>query len=352
MLGALLAVVGIVAHYRLNGRKISAAAALIVAVLIAYATLVRANAVFATAPLAALLLPTRKSPMLSAGIVVMGTAAMLALAPVINHHLLRAERSDVVKSEPLFDLAGIAVRTPPDASSPFTPQERAQLLNRRCVQAFFWDSLTDPEGCEDVTERLLDQPARRLYQELARAALPHPLAYAAHRATHWNSTERWLVPPDLPEASPPDEAEQNDLRLSGPKGPATAAWQQAAAVEAGTPLGWPIAWTVVAALLLPAAWRRRGEPAASTALAMIVSVLTLEASFLVISIASDLRYHLWSMTASALVLILLSDRFRSSRVFAVSAAILALVVAGGVVARRTLPPAPDSYEAMVRAPSG
>jgi phosphate starvation-inducible membrane PsiE len=85
---------------------------------------------------------------------------------------------------------------------------------------------------------------------------------------------------------------------------------------------------------------------------MIVSVLTLEASFLVISIASDLRYHLWSMTASALVLILLSDRFRSSRVFAVSAAILALVVAGGVVARRTLPPAPDSYEAMVRAPSG
>jgi hypothetical protein len=81
--------------------------------------------------------------------------------------------------------------------------------------------------------------------------------------------------------------------------------------------------------------------------------LTLEASFLVISIASDLRYHLWSMAASALALILLSDRIAQSRRSSmISGALLALVIGGGLIARSTLPPAPDTYEAMIKAPSG
>ncbi len=52
MLGALMAATGIVAHYRLPGRPVPIAAAALVALLIAYATLVRANALFATVPFA------------------------------------------------------------------------------------------------------------------------------------------------------------------------------------------------------------------------------------------------------------------------------------------------------------
>jgi len=51
MLGALLAAVGIVAHYRLQRRRIPLAAIAAATILIAYATFVRANAIFATAPL-------------------------------------------------------------------------------------------------------------------------------------------------------------------------------------------------------------------------------------------------------------------------------------------------------------
>jgi hypothetical protein len=352
MLGALLAAVGIVAYYRLQQRSIPPAAVVAAAILIAYATFVRANAAFATAPLIALLLPTRHRPLLGGAVAVGGAALAIALAPVINHDLLRAEPSDVAKSEPLFDLAGIAVRTPSDAPSPFTRAERTEIAARHCVKPFFWDSLTDPAGCEDATERLLTNPADRLYLELARAAAAHPFAYAAHRLAHWNSTERWLVPPNLPDAGPPAEAEANGFGLAGPQDSAAFTWQDAATAEAATPLGWPIVWTVVAGLLAPVAWRRRSEPEGGLALALLASALTLEASFLAISIASDLRYHLWPMAASALALILLCDRIDWRRRTTIAAAVLlAAIAAAGVFARASLPPAPSSYEQMIRSPS-
>ena len=105
--------------------------------------------------------------------------------------------------------------------------------------------------------------------------------------------------------------------------------------------------------LLPAAWRRREDHAGGLALSLLASALSLEASFLVISIASDLRYHLWPMAASALALILLSDRLALKRWEWITAATaLLLVVAGGAYARATLPQAPDSYQGMLQSSPG
>jgi hypothetical protein len=353
MLGALIASIGIVAHWRLRGRSLPRVATAAMVLLIAYATLVRANASFATVPLAVLLLPARRSALASLALALVGGAAILLLQPLINHGLLHAEPSDVAKSEPIFDLAGIAVRTPEEPWSAFTASERQEIIDRHCSKAFFWDSLTDPTGCADATERAMKASAGQLYLQLAREAALHPIAYAHHRLAHWNSTERWLVAPGLPDAGPPVEAEPNDLGLGTPANPIAPAWQDAAAAEAATLLGWPIVWTTVALALLPAAWRRRNEAAGSLALALLVSAITLEASFLVISIASDLRYHLWPMTASAVALILLSDDLRlRRREWIAGSAALALVIAGGIAARQSLPWAPDSYEAMVHAASG
>jgi hypothetical protein len=197
------------------------------------------------------------------------------------------------------------------------------------------------------------KPAGQLYLELARAVARHPVAYVDHRLAHWNSTERWMVAPGLPDAAPPVEAEPNDLGLETPPSPVAAGWQDMAAIEAATPFGWPIVWTLVALLLVPTAWGRRADPAGSLALALLASAIALEASFLAISIASDLRYHLWSMTASALALILLSDRPGLNRMKLVAAAtLLAFVVGGGLAARSSVPRAPDSYEGMINAASG
>jgi hypothetical protein len=352
MLGALLAAFGIVAHYRLDDRRAPAGAIAVVALLLTYATLVRSNAVFSTVPLV-MLLSSRPRTMVARGMAaIVAVLVVLAVSPSINHRLFGASPSGVAKSQPLFDLAAISVATP-GSSSPFTSSERAQLAARHCVKDFFWDPIGDPAACGPVSARLNGQSEADLYIELARSAAAHPLVYAVHRLRHWNSTERWLVAPNLPDAAPPVEAEPNDLGLTSPSSPIAAAWQDAAAVEAATPLGWPIFWTLVGLLLLPGAWRRRSDPAGALALALLTSALTLEASFLVVSIASDLRYHLWSMAAPALALILMSNDLRlSRREWIVGTAVLLLVIAGGITTRASLPPAPDTYEGMIHAASG
>jgi hypothetical protein len=352
MAGALICAFGIVMHYRLEQRRIPLIASALAALLVGYATLVRANAIFAAAPLVTLLLPRPTSVIARGATALVAIATVLLASPFLDHRLLGAEPSGVAKSQALFDLAAIAIATP-RSPSPFTAAERREIARRHCVKSYFWDPLGEPSACGPLTQRLQNQSERALYADLARAIVEHPLAYAEHRLRHWNSTERWLVPPNLQEAAPPDEAEDNDLGLITPASSLMPAWQSLAAVEAGTPLGWPIVWTLIALLVAPAAWRRRGEAAGGLALALVASVLTLESSFLLISVASDFRYHLWSVAASALALILLSDNLRLRRAaFIAGVVVLGFVVGGGLITRWTLPAAPDSYEAMIAAPSG
>ncbi|HJP69946.1 MAG TPA: hypothetical protein VJ846_13700 [Sphingomicrobium sp.] len=352
MLGALLAACGIVAHYRLDGRRVPAAAALLAALLIGYASLVRANALFATIPLAFLLLPrpTALGPKALTALLTIGV--LLGVTPWINLHVFGAQPSGVAASQPLFDLAAIASDTP-GSVAPFTPAERAQIIRRHCVKAFFWDPVSDPGECGPITQRANSLPQSELYIDLARAAAAHPFAYLMHRLKHWNSTERWLIPPGRIDAAPPDEAEANDLSLETPPSPLVPVWQDFAGWEERTPVGWPIFWTTLSILLLPLAFRRRGEPAGSLAFALLVSALSLEASFLFISIASDLRYHTWPMTASALGLILLSTgEGLTRRGWMISAALVLMVAAGGVITRSSLPLAPSSYQAMLHGSAG
>ena len=352
MLGALLAAVAIIMHYRLASKRLPKAAMLTAALLIVYATLVRANALFATIPLAVFLAPGPRSifwKVLLAGSIVI---VVLGIEPAINTRLLGATSSGVAKSQPMFDLAAIAADTS-NSVPPFSLNERAQIIARHCSKSFFWDPVADPGTCGPVTARANALGQSELYFDLARAAASHPLVYISHRLAHWNSTERWMIPPGRIGAGPPPEAEPNDEGLATPSSGIVPVWQDIAAFEAGTPLGWPIVWTAISLLLLPVAWSRRNEPEGSLALALLVSSAALETSFLVISIASDLRYHLWSMAASALALILLSSELRFWRRSGLAAGFfLLLIIAVGVGTRLTLPQSPGSYEAMLHAPSG
>lgn len=352
MLGALVAAVGIAAHYRLRDRNIPFAAAAIMALLIGYATLVRTNAVFVTAPLAVLLL-RRPASIAARGLAaVITVVAVLAATPFIDHRLLDSAPSKVANSLPIFDLAAIAVSSPASPSI-FTRAERARMERLHCVKAYFWDPLGDPTACSAATGRLMAAPKEDLYRALAAGVAAHPLAYASHRLQHWNATERWLVEAGLPDAAPPIEAEPNDLGLETSSSAFAAGWRDVAAAEAASPLGWPVVWTVVGLWLLPIAWRRRAEQAGALALALLVSGLSLEASFFVVSIASDLRYHLWPMLAAPLALILLGDDLGAARrQTMIGTALLILVIAGGIVARSWLPRAPDSYQGMIHAATG
>ena len=354
MLGALIAAMGIVAAFRLRERQIPFPALAVVVLLIGYATLVRANAAFATVPLVVLLAPRPVKILPKLAVVGIATLFILGVTPLLNHHLFRAEPSGVAKSQPLFDLAGIAVRTPPgDSAAAFTPGERALIVKRHCAKAFFWDPLGDDQACASATARLDGQDEAMLYRLLARAVVAHPLAYAGQRLAHWNSTERWLVAPGLPSAAPGEESEPNALGLVSPPHPFAATWDRRAMGETGTPLGWPIVWTFLALVAVSVAGERRETPAGSLALALAGSAVGLESSFLLVSIASDLRYHLWPMTAAALALILLADGTPVRRMpLIVATALLTAIIASGLYTRATRSPAPTSYRAMIDAPTG
>lgn len=352
MFDALVAAVGIVAAYWLRERRLPLLAQALVAVLLAYAVLVRANAVFAVAPLLVLLAPRPAGWLGKTVAVAVLTVAVIAVAPLINHRLFKASASGVEKTQPLYDLAGIGVRDPRD--SPFTPAELVAIRVRHCVKPFFWDPLGDDAACGPQVERMQGETSAALYTALARAIVAHPTAYAEHRLAHWNSTERWRVPDGLIAADPPRDSEPNSLGLTAPTSPVAEAIQVAGAIEAGMPLGWPIIYTLTALYGFSVAVERGRTPAAGLALALAGSALMTEMSFLVVSIASDLRYHLWTMAASALAVILLADGTRLRRLpLAVAALIFAIMIAAGMQARATLPRAPLSYATMVgsKAPS-
>ena len=231
----------------------------------------------------------------------------------MNHQLLRAQPSGVEATQALYDIAGIAARTPDGNTIGLTRQETATVIQRRCAKPFFWDPLGDDAHCGTTMARLRALPTATLYVTLASAALHHPIAYAGHRFAHLNSTDRWLVPFHWPSAAPPVASEPNTIGLANPSAGARA-WEVLTAMIVETPLGWPIAWIVVAITALAASLSRPRDPVRELATALLVSAVTLEASFAALSIASDLRYHLWPMIATAISVVQLADRTPPRRV--------------------------------------
>lgn len=344
--GALLAAIGIIGWWRLARRPLPRAMYIPVALLLAYAVLVRANAVFIVVPLLVTLAPRPAHPLakLVAGLV--AVVAVLGVAPIVNHQLLRAQPSGVEATQALYDIAGIAARTPDGDTIGLTRQETETVIQRRCAKPFFWDPLGDDAHCGTTMARLRALPTATLYVTLASAALHHPIAYAGHRFAHLNSTDRWLVPFHWPSAAPPVASEPNTIGLANPSAGARA-WEVLTAMIVETPLGWPIAWIVVAITALAASLSRPRDPIRELATALLVSALALEVSFAALSIASDLRYHLWPMIATAVSVVLLADRAPRRRVLMIGAIALTIVICSGLAARMTLPLPPQSYAGML-----
>lgn len=345
MVAAMLAAVGIVGWWRLRGECVPPVAVATVILLLGYATLVRANALFATVPLAVMLLPhggwpTRLMLTLAA------MAAVVMLTPLIDADLFDAAPSGVRRTEPLFDLAAIAVRTGDAEATGIHPAGIAALRRGRCVKTYFWDTLGDGP-CADAVTDLASRPAGAMYLQLAHAAIRHPVAYAEHRLAHFNMTQRWLVGRGLMDNWPPSRSQPNKQGLDDP-GPLASWWIVSTAALADMPLDWPIVWLALVIAALVEALRRNASPLRDLALALVISALALEASFVAISIAADLRYHLWPMIAAAIGTILLFAEHRPARAVLVMGAVaLSLVVATGIAARMILPSAPNGYPAML-----
>jgi len=333
----LVAATGLVAHWQLEERPRPRWATALVLLLILYATLVRGNAVFATIPFALSLFDwprlSRASSKAAAMLALIG--AVLLLNPILNRHVFGAEHSGVENTLPLYDMAGIAHRAHLPTLPGLAPQAWALAEKKQCYTPYFWNPYGEDTQCGFVGDALHYEHAedRRMVSEWLTLVVHHPLAYAEHRLAHLNSTLRLWVDAQEPDADPQVASEPNPYGLGGLANPGGEGLIDAARLMALSPLGWPIVWAVVAAGLV---WTGRGaaDRQAKLGFALALSALCMSLSFAVVSIASDLRYHLWSMVAAALALVLLVDlRALDRRKGFVAAGMLLVVIAIGTVAR-------------------
>jgi len=269
--------------------------------------------------------------------------AVLILNPILNRYVFRAEHTGVEDSLPLYDMAGIAHKAHLAVLPGLDPQGWAAAEKKGCYTPFFWDPYGEGSQCGDIGDAVIFDHLddRRMMAEWARIVAAHPLAYLEHRIGHFNANLRFWVGPGEPDADPPTDSEPNSDGLGARANPGGQELAAAAHLMAVSPLGWPVAWLVVSAGLL---WASVGltDPRARLGRALALSAFCMSASFALVSIASDLRYHLWSMVAAALALILLLDtRALDRRRGFIAGAVLAVVILLGTIAR--LGAAPPVY---------
>lgn len=342
MVGAMLSATAIIAWYRLGDRPVAWYGWGVVIVLLGYAVLVRSNAVFAVVPLVVALVPGPDWLLRRVASGLVATGLVIGASPVINHYWLGASTSPVTRALPTFDLVGIAhfARDPRDLPP-------AIVASRRCYTPFFWDPLGEPKHCGAAFAAMNREHPGELTSQWLIAVGHHPVAYLRHRLAHLNNTERLIVPRGLISATPPSRSEPNIFGLGDPGGGAPLVATVGGWI-AETPVGWPATSMATALLILLRAGSVRKRGLRRLIQALSLSALLLEASFAVVSIASDLRYHLWPMLATALALVLVvGTEVAPSGWWRRTIAVLGLVIVIGITARLVQPLAPSSYQAML-----
>lgn len=324
----------------LGAERLSAGRRLGAAQLILFAACLRYNAFLAGLPLLVAVVPARwrRGPAKLGAVTAAFAVALLAVMPAANA-LLGARKSGVEVSLVVFDLAGIGYHSGKDVFPPLGVDDPA-AVNRGCYTPRRWDSYAEWSGVDcpihfDLVRAAFE--ARHLSPRLwqLRAILAHPLAWAEHRLDHWNLetaflTRRQPFDPVAPLRSDPNDAgsqirDSASVRFVG----------SLARASAGTPLGWPCCWVALALGLVVLA---PVLPSRSAILPLALSGLLYALGYGVFGVATDERYYLWTMVATALALaITLTERvdWRGAARWRLAAAgaPFILVTAGAVVWR-------------------
>lgn len=338
MAGALLAATGLLARRRAGGGVI--AAVLGVGLLLLAATL-RFNAFIACLPLFVAFLPIavrRTWPRLRLASLCAGIVLVAAM-PVANR-VIGARHSGVELSLVIFDLGGITEHGSTNVFPAELEVPHAVAANHACYDPARWDSYSnwvDPECPLGFTawNDNVDPADVEPYTFWARAILLHPLAYAEHRLIHFAINTRILPLADAVQRPVPDADAPNPWGFHVTPNFLTRLIDVLALTTAHTPVGWPIVWIGVAASALLAS---RGLASSALVAPIALSALLYGSGYLIFSVASELRYHLWTEIAALIALVLaLGDpavRGRAGLWWSFTPAVLALTagVVGHVVA--------------------
>jgi hypothetical protein len=301
MAGALMAVVALLAWMPARRGWALRSAALVL--LLGAATL-RFNALPACLPLMIAVLPSRwwAGRWRFAAVAAVSAVILGAALPVANR-LLRAEPSGVGLSLVIFDLAGIAYHSGVDVFPDIDVQNRV-AVNAKCYTPVQWDHYAwwSPEACpiqfEDIRDAFADA-GESPYRHWLGAVVAHPFAYAAHRLAHFNVNMRFLVHHPVERAAQIEGA-PNDWGYHVDHNPLLDGLYRLALWTGRTPLGWPICWMALALGTLIVA---PGLPSRRIIVPVALSALLYGLGYLPASVASELRYNLWTMLGAMIAAI-------------------------------------------------
>lgn len=306
-------------------------------VLLLFAAALRFNAFLACLPLLAAFTPAhwREGPVRLALIWLACAVALLMAMPVANR-LIGVERSGVELSLVIFDLGGITEYGGADVF-PAMGVADPVATNHHCYTPIKWDSYSDwvdPQCPLGFTRyrALIAETGVSPYPGWVRAILFHPFAYAEHRLQHLNINLRFLVRGRI-ERPVQVESAPNDWGYRVGPNRLLRAVDDAAIAYAATPLGWPIVWMGLAMGALILAPRL---PSRAIIVPLALSVLLYGGSYALFSVASELRYHLWTMTGGLIALLLVAGDLRTATpiprrqmIFAAAPTVLILLLAIG-----------------------
>lgn len=298
---------------------------------------IRINGAFAVAGLTVvLLLPRIKVTLWRVWLGVMVVSLLLVMfSRWINTEVLRARSSDVIQSLQIHDLMGIQYHSR-DASV-WGPYALSNEEVDNCYTAYHWDIMGPTGVCAGMRQRIGASNGRQFPPEAVnqrgalwlKAISAHPVAYARHRLRQFNSATYFVVPAFHVRFS----KSIRDGRKEGTE-PITPADVRLDYVKKNFLL-WPATWLAggLGALLL--LWPRMRETAsAHFGVALLASGLAYGLAYLVIGVATDVRYFLWTQLSIALALVVAWPDFCASwqkhdwrRAFAV-AGVIGVVVIG------------------------
>lgn len=260
---------------------------------------VRPNAVFPAAPIVALIAwgltagtRPRLRTVVTAGIAILSIPALL-FSTVQIRSALGIERSHLVAGLFLYDLAGIAAVTGRDASAGLLGREFGDKA-AGCYTPLHWDTYSLWGKCPEAWLSLFRdslfgtaEEERGLRDAWLAAIFREPGAYASHRLKHFAS-EIGLGEAPLGEMSWVEVPLLNPRLLAPLAGVATAL--------AGFPLFQPYVVLLLGGLGLALTARRRSL-ATAVAATLFASGLTYGLAYLLVGVASNLRYFHWPLVA-------------------------------------------------------
>jgi hypothetical protein len=300
MTGALMAACGIMALTSTQPDGRPGLRILGIALLVAASTL-RFNAFMATVPIGLALLPAAWRATWPRFALATAALSLLMMAAVpLSNRLLHAEKTGVELSLVIFDLGGITRYSSVDAFPPLDNVAHPVAVNRVCYLPVKWDSYSwwyirdCPIEFYGIQDWFADNKVNpELYW--IKAILAHPVAYAEHRLVHFNIATRFLVHDESEVAGQIQDA-PNTWGYKIPRNALTRAIETGTAALSHTPLEWPI---VFIALAIGAMGLAPALPSGRLILPFAASSFLYGMGYLLVSVASEIRYHLWTMLAAA-----------------------------------------------------